>query len=281
MRLLGCQMDLVKPAEVFQYVEGVLKAGRKAIVANHNLHSLYLTKKDGEVRRFFEIADLIEIDSTPLIAWARLIGENSRGFHRCTYLDWRDDFWSRTAAQGWRVYFLGGAEDVAAKAADRIRTEWPGVDLRTHHGFFDMAEGSRENAAIVEEIQTFAPHILLVGMGMPRQEIWIARNYERLPDCVMFSVGGAFDYEAGVQKPCPRWMGRMGVEWLFRLAGNPRRLFNRYCVEPWSLIGPALDDLRQMARRRRHAQSRRGTIHYVPPRPNGTRQERKLMGLDG
>jgi N-acetylglucosaminyldiphosphoundecaprenol N-acetyl-beta-D-mannosaminyltransferase len=274
-------MDLVKPAEVFRFVEMAIEAGRKAIVANHNLHSLYLTKKDAEVRRFFEMADLIEIDSTPLIAWARLIGENSRGFHRCTYLDWRDDFWARAAAQGWRVYFLGGAADVAEQAADRIRAEHPGVNLATHHGYFDMAEGSAESAAIVAEIAAFAPQILLVGMGMPRQEVWIARNYEQLPTCVMFSVGGAFDYEAGVQKPCPRWMGRAGVEWLYRLASNPRRLFSRYCIEPWSLIGPALGDLRQAARRRRHAHTRRSEIRYLPPRPNAARQERKAIGLDG
>jgi N-acetylglucosaminyldiphosphoundecaprenol N-acetyl-beta-D-mannosaminyltransferase len=82
-------------------------------------------------------------------------------------------------------------------------------------------------------------------MGMPRQEAWIADNLAALPDCVVFNVGAAFDYEAGAQKAAPRWMGRLGVEWLFRLVSDPRRLFVRYCVEPWRLAGPAIADLSQ------------------------------------
>jgi N-acetylglucosaminyldiphosphoundecaprenol N-acetyl-beta-D-mannosaminyltransferase len=78
---------------------------------------------------------------------------------------------------------------------------------------------------------------------MPRQEIWITQNFEALPDCAIFSVGAAFDYEAGVQKSAPRWMGKAGVEWLYRLAADPKRLFRRYCVEPWSLLDLIYDDL--------------------------------------
>jgi len=280
VRILGCTMDLVKPAEVFRFVEGVLGAGRKTIVANHNLHSLYLNQKNPEVRDFFQRADLIEIDSTPLIFWARLIGEQSRPFHRCTYLDWRDDFWRLATERGWRVFFLGSAAEACDKAAAKIRGDWPGVRLATHHGYFDMAPGSVENEAVLWEIDAFQPHILLVGMGMPRQEVWVSRNYDRLPNCAVFTVGGAFDYEAGVQKPSPRWMGRLGVEWLFRLASNPRRLFFRYCVEPWSLIGPACADLWQVARRRRLAKWRGAEIRYLPPRPRTERQDRKLAARD-
>ena len=80
-------------------------------------------------------------------------------------------------------------------------------------------------------------------MGMPRQEVWLLRNRHRLPPCVVFSVGAAFDYEAGVQIAAPRWIGRVGLEWLFRLAIDPRRLFYRYCVESWFLLGPAGRDI--------------------------------------
>ena len=86
---------------------------------------------------------------------------------------------------------------------------------------------------------------------MPRQEAWIARNLAALPDCVILNVGAAFDYEAGVQRAAPRWMGRVGLEWLYRLAHDPRRLFRRYCVEPWSLAGPAARDVLTALRRRR------------------------------
>ena len=99
------------------------------------------------------------------------------------------------------------------------------------------------------EINAFAPHILLVGMGMPRQEAWIVRNHSALGPCAIFSVGAAFDYEAGAQRAAPRWMGKVGLEWLFRLAADPGRLFTRYCIEPWFLVRRALADLFRTVRR--------------------------------
>lgn len=104
-------------------------------------------------------------------------------------------------------------------------------------------DNAAEAAAVTDAISAARPDVLLVGMGMPRQERWVARFRDRLPPCVILTVGAAFDYEAGVTPTPPRWSGRLGVEWLFRFAAEPRRLFFRYFIEPWSLIGPALADL--------------------------------------
>ena len=242
-RVLGGTMDLVKSTEVFHYVARKIDAGEKAIVANHNLHSLYLIQNNGEIREFFNRADLIEVDSMPLIFWARLNGRPSRRFHRATYLDWRDEFWDRVVENGWRVFFLGSEPGVAEAAREKILAQWPDVQLATHHGYFDMSPGSAENDAIVDEINAFGADIVLVGMGMPRQEVWILRNIDRLRACAAFTVGGAFDYEAGVQRPAPRWLGQFGAEWLYRLVTDPKRKFHRYCIEPFFLVGPALRDL--------------------------------------
>ena len=220
-------------------------------IANHNAHSIYLTKKNPQFAAFFERADLIEVDSTPLIFFTRILGLHSRRFHRCTYLDWRDHFWSVAARKHWRVFYLGGAPGVAEEAARRLATRYPGAEIAVRNGFFDMSPGSEENASVVQQIAEFEPHILFVGMGMPRQELWIADNIEALPQAVILPVGAAFDYEAGVQKAAPRWMGRVGLEWLYRLAHDPRRLFRRYCLEPWSLAGPAVRDVLAALRRRR------------------------------
>jgi len=263
VQLLGGTMDLVKSSEVFHFAAGKIAANKPALVANHNLHSLYLLKRDSELRSFFRMADLVEVDSIPLILWARLVGRRSRRFHRCTYLDWRDEFWATAERNGWRVYFVGGQSGVAEIAADKIRSQWPGVRLKTHHGYFDVTDGSPENERVIDEINRFSPNVLLVGMGMPRQEAWIVRNYENLPACVTFTVGGAFDYEAGVQLPCPRWAGQLGVEWLFRLLTNPK-LLSRYVIEPWSLMGLALADLVSAARRRVNAILAMKTANIFP-----------------
>jgi N-acetylglucosaminyldiphosphoundecaprenol N-acetyl-beta-D-mannosaminyltransferase len=267
VEVLGGLMDLVKPAEVFHFARNKIAAGQKAIVANHNLHSLHLIKHDAEFRSFFEQADLIEVDSIPLLLWARLVGRPSRRFHRCTYLDWRDDFWAMAEQSGLRVFFVGGEAGVADAAAERIRREWPGLELTTHHGYYDTTPGSAENAAVVAEINRYKPDILLVGMGMPRQETWVVRNYPDLPPCVVFTVGGAFDYEAGAQLASPRWIGQIGLEWLFRLATNPR-LFGRYVIEPWSLLGPAFADLGRAVRQRLAPERDDAPHEAFPPATN-------------
>ena len=241
--ILGQPMDLVKPEEVLHHIQQAVRQGAKTLIANHNLHSLYLMQKQPELGAFYDRADLIEVDSTPLLAFSRVLGLHSRGFHRCTYLDWRDHFWSVANREGWRVLSVGGAPGVGDEAARRLKLRYPDADIAIHHGFFDAGPGSSENAAVLDRITAFKPHILFVGMGMPRQELWIAENFERLPDCVILSVGAAFDYEAGVQSAAPRWMGRAGVEWAYRLLHDPKRLFVRYCVEPWTLLPLALRDI--------------------------------------
>lgn len=245
LTLMGGAMDPVTPTQVLGFVARQVERRRKGVIANHNLHSLYLTPRTPRMADFYGRADLIQIDSIPLILWGKVLGHAIERSHRSTYLDWRDQFWQLAADRGWRVFLLGSAPGVADTMADRLRTMWSQLIVATQHGYFDLAPDSAANAAVVERINAFRPDVVLVGMGMPLQERWIAENIDRLTSGVLFSVGGAFDYEAGVQVPAPRWLGMMGLEWLFRFAMQPRRLFSRYFVEPWSLAGAMLDDLRQ------------------------------------
>lgn len=245
VRLLGETMHLVRPHEVMELVSGWVAGGEKIVVANHNLHSLHLLRRLPEMRRFYDLADLVEIDSVPLIVFGKLLKFSTRVEHRCTYLDWRDLFWPLAEKSGWRVAYVGGADGVAAEAARRLQQRYPGLTISPHSGFFDATPNSEDNQRLLAALESFRPHVLFVGMGMPRQEVWIADHYAALPACVIFNVGAAFDYEAGIQVPAPRWIGRIGLEWLFRLVHNPRRLFVRYCVEPWTLVRPALADIRR------------------------------------
>ena len=242
-RLLGASMDMVTAGQVLDFVADAAQRGGKAIVANHNLHSLHLVRTDRDMAAMYERADLIAIDSMPLVLWGKLLGAPFARAHRSTYLDWRDQFWATAASRRWRVFYLGAAPGVAEEAARRLMQRWPGVEIATRHGYFDQTSGSAENQAVIDEINDFRPHVLMVGMGMPLQEAWIGRNFEALRRGVVIPVGGAFDYEAGVQLASPRLLGHMGVEWLFRLACQPRRLFSRYMIEPWRLLFPAIGDL--------------------------------------
>lgn len=265
VHMLGQLVDLVKPEEVLHHVQTAVAEGRKTIVANHNLHSLYLIQKNPEMRAFYAQAEMVEVDSTPMIWFSRTLGLHSRGFHRCTYLDWRAHFWSVANRRKWRVAYIGGEPGVSETAAERLNAVYPHAQILTRHGFFDASAGSADNAALMADIMAFNPQILFVGMGMPRQEAWILRNLELLPNCVIFSVGAAFDYEAGTQKPAPRWMGRAGVEWAYRLVQDPKRLFRRYCVEPWSLIPLAISDIRAARRRKAGLAPKEAREFGAPP----------------
>ncbi len=253
VRLMGQPIDLVTCTEVMRFLARKVAGGRQSAIANHNSHSLYLIDRHPEMRAFYDKVDLVEADSMPLILWGKLMGEPISRGHRCTYLCWRDEFWEMADRNGWRVFYLGGGPGVAETAAERLRGIAPGAEIRVRDGYFDISPGSAENAQVVAEIAAFEPHVLFVGMGMPRQEIWLERNYDALPPTVMLPVGAAFDYEAGVQQAAPRWTGRIGLEWAFRFLNDPTRLFTRYFVEPWSLLPLALRDIsdRVAPRRRR------------------------------
>lgn len=244
VRLLGGDVDLVVPRDVLRRVDrGVAAAGKPVLIANHNAHSLFLLRRSAPLRAFFAQADLIQIDSVPLILWGRLLGLPLKREMRSTYLDWRDDFWRLAEARRWRVFYLGGAPGVAETAAARLGERYRKVAIGVHHGYFDQAPASSENRQVLAQIAAFEPHVVLVGMGMPLQEIWALENRAALGCGAILTVGAAFDYEAGVQTAAPRWTGRLGVEWLARLIGQPRRLAGRYLVEPWSLLGPAIGDV--------------------------------------
>lgn len=241
--VLGQQMDLMTGRQVLEWVVYAARGRRRAIVANHNLHSLYLVERNPEMARLYGMANLIQVDSMPLIRFAQMTGKPAKAEHRSTYLDWRDDFWGLAQRFGLRVFYLGGEPGIATGAVRMMEMAYPDVRFSGHDGFFDVTRDGADNQRVLSTIRRFAPDILMVGMGMPRQEVWIADNFEDLPPCVVMPVGAAFDYEVGAQKAAPRWMGDWGVEWLYRLCSDPKRLASRYLYEPWFLLKPAYRDL--------------------------------------
>jgi N-acetylglucosaminyldiphosphoundecaprenol N-acetyl-beta-D-mannosaminyltransferase len=229
VRLLGGEVDLITPWDVLRRIDGAAIAdGGPALIANHNAHSLFLLRRSAQLRAFFAEADLIQIDSVPLIVWGRLLGLPLTRAMRSTYLDWRDDFWRLAEARRWRVFYLGGAPGVAESAAARLSARYPNVQIGHRHGFFDRDRDSGENRQVLAQIAAFDPHVLLVGMGMPLQEAWTLENRTAIRRGAILTVGAAFDYEAGAQTAPPRWTGPLGVEWLARLIGQPGRLAGRY-----------------------------------------------------
>lgn len=237
--LLGVQVHALTIPDLNAQIAQAVADGQMRVIGNHNLHSVYLNSRDEKMRRFNRQADLIHIDGMPLVVWGRLLGYPLRAEHRVTFMDWVWSLMEEAARQGWRVFYLGGKPGVAERAAQVLRARYPGLCIETRHGYFEPAE----NEAILAQIAAFAPQVLMVGMGMPRQEHWVLDNREGIRANAVLLSGACFDYIAGAVPTPPRWMGRLGLEWLFRLATEPARLAKRYLVEPWSIIPLALKDL--------------------------------------
>lgn len=123
------------------------------------------------------------------------------------------------------VYFLGATNGVADEAARQLRARIPGLQLRAHHGYFPPAETDR----VLADISAFGTGIIFVGMGDPGQQLWIDAHRPHLPPAVL-TCGGLFDWLSGSNPRAPRWMIRAGLEWLWRLVLEPRRLGQRYLV---------------------------------------------------
>jgi N-acetylglucosaminyldiphosphoundecaprenol N-acetyl-beta-D-mannosaminyltransferase len=218
-------------------VEQGIREQQKWIIANHNLHSVYLFHRHARVREFYARARWIHIDGMPLVALGRLYGYQLLRSHRVTLADWTFPLMELAAKSGWRVFHVGSSKRCAEKGAAALRRLFPNLQLETSEGFFDARYESQENEALVERINAYKPDLLMVGMGMPRQEFWTQENFSRLQaHVILSSTGAALDYIAGEVPTPPRWAGRVGLEWAFRLAHDPGRLFTRYFIEPWYIL---------------------------------------------
>jgi N-acetylglucosaminyldiphosphoundecaprenol N-acetyl-beta-D-mannosaminyltransferase len=202
---------------------------QQTIVLSGNVHGFNLAYEQPWLRAFFNQADFVRLDGSGLRLGARLVSQTLP-----PRLTWADFVWDLAAfaePRGDRFFLLGGRPGVAEAAAARLRERHAGLQIAgTHHGFFANRPGHPENEAVLAQIATSRPDILLVGMGMPRQERWIYDNRDRLAATVTMTAGALFDYVSGRLRRPPPLFTATGLEWAGRLLIEPRRLWRRYLV---------------------------------------------------
>ncbi len=233
---MGIKVDLFTINTLMSTLDGAIALQRRFVIANHNLHSLALIRKDPLMAEFYNIADTVHIDGMAIILIGRALGCALKRENRITYVDWMPHLMATAALKQWRICYLGSKPGVGEAAAKVLRKHFEGLHIVTHHGYFDVTS-TDENGAVLDFVNTSVPDLLLVGMGMPRQECWILENLNDLPNTIILPCGAALDYAAGFVPTPPRWTGWFGVEWLYRLLSEPRRLWYRYLIEPWGLVG--------------------------------------------
>lgn len=173
-------------------------------------------------------AHMVLPDGTPLVWVSQARGQ--RQMQRVSGPDIMLHLCETGVRRGWRHYFYGGAEGVAGDLSQMLQRRFPGLIVAGTHTPPFRALSSEERARDVARINAAQPHILWVGLGCPKQEIWMRENTPQLTGSVVIGVGAAFDFHGGRIPRAPLWMRRNGLEWLHRLGCEPARLWRRYLV---------------------------------------------------
>lgn len=245
---VGVRVGAYTVADLNACIARAVAANERIVIANHNMNSVSLVRRDATMRAFYDDADVVHVDGMPLVFLGRALGYPLAREHRVTYVDWVPALMAEAARAGWRVFALGGKPGVADQAANRLRERHPTLAIRVRHGYFDQRPSSAESLAVLDEIADFAPQVLMVGLGMPRQEYWVHAHRARIAANATLLSGAALDYVAGAVPTPPRWAGRWSLEWAFRLSAEPRRLARRYLITPWPVLGLFIRDwLRRIA----------------------------------
>ena len=239
IRVLGYRVHPLSGSEVVEQIDAAVSARQRLVMANINLHAMAVMFESPAMARLLSQPDArVMIDGTPIIWFANLFGHNLPLSKRTTSLDFYDDMFVLGQKKGWRFGYVGATPETLELGLAELRRRIPGLDIDGRHGYFDLADesaGSAQNA-IVDWMNARSHDVVIVGMGMPRQEEWIERIQARVNTLVFLPTGAYLDYQVGKQKITPRWMGPVGIEWLYRLVNSPRRLAYRYLIEPLVLM---------------------------------------------
>ncbi|HEY6201475.1 MAG TPA: WecB/TagA/CpsF family glycosyltransferase [Candidatus Limnocylindria bacterium] len=216
--VLGVGFDRVDLAGAAERILRRLDAGERTFVITANPEFVMLTRQDAEVAQIARAADLVVADGSGITAASRLLGDP---LPRVAGRLLVDALVPHLAQRRAPVFFLGAAPGVGERAAAEVRRRAPGfVVAGVHAGSAEPAD----DPVSIERIRQSGAQVLFVAYGMPKQERWIARNLAALPSMrVAVGVGGVFDQLAGVQKVPPALLHAVGLEWLWRLAREPRR----------------------------------------------------------
>ncbi|MCA9238688.1 MAG: WecB/TagA/CpsF family glycosyltransferase [Planctomycetales bacterium] len=238
IRLFGINIDRVTLSEateqLLRWAREESNGGCRYVVTPNVDHAVMFQHRD-DLRAAYADAAMVLADGAPLIGASRLLGR--RLPERVAGSDLVPSLLaaaSRDAEAPLRVFLLGAGPGVAQRAAARIESRWPGVKVvGTHCPPLGFEQNPHENNAAIEAVNQAAPDVLVIGLGAPKQELWAHQHREQLRAKVALCAGATIDFLAGEKRRSPVWMRRTGLEWLHRLASEPRRLASRYARDAW------------------------------------------------
>ena len=232
VNVLGIGVSAITMADALAWIDHWIARRANQYICVTGVHGVMESQLDPALRVIHNRAGLVTPDGMPLVWISRLRGH--RGVERVYGPDLMLACCESSVAKGYRHFFYGGATGVPERLSERLHKRFPGLQIAGQWSPPFRELTTLEEAELIERINAARPDIVWIGLSTPKQERWMARYVGRISAPVLIGVGAAFDMHAGVKKQAPRWMQRSGLEWLFRLGAEPRRLWRRYLINnPW------------------------------------------------
>jgi len=252
VNVLGCRVDRVDESEAAERIMQLMRDGVPAHVVTLGAEMAVLASTDERYRNVINAAAIVVPDTLGVVLATRLLGRGMRG--RVAGIELAERLLERCAREAIAVYLLGAPAGVAQKAASELAIRLPGLRIvGTEHGYFIPDE----EADVARRIRDSEACLILVGMGFPNQEYWIARNLDRVGPAVCVGVGGSLDVWSGRLERAPDSVRRAGMEWLYRLFREPHRL-RRQLALPRFAAQVAAQAIRQRFDGKREGGSEKG-----------------------
>jgi len=212
----GVKVDNITLKEAVKRIEEFLSSSRNHLVVTPNPEIIVACQKDQQLKEIINSSDLRVPDGISMVVVSRILGHPLK--ERVTGIDLMLKIVELSSVKGYKIFLLGGDLGVAEAAAQKLRAQYPSLNIvGTHHGYFGCDE------EVVKAIKEARPHILFAGLGGGRQEKWLHRHLKKLNVSVAMGVGGSLDVISGRKKRAPRWVQNLYLEWLYRLITEPSR----------------------------------------------------------
>lgn len=235
MKFMNIEIDNLTMEEALQSIDSIIRKNTGAYIVTPNVDHIVKLEKNRELQKVYANADLILTDGKPLLWIAKWYGKPIK--EKVSGSDLFPRLCGLAAKKGYKMFFLGAAEGVAEKAADRLSRRYQGLRIAgTYSPPYGFEKDQNELEKIKKMIKQAAPDILIVALGCPKQEIFMYRHCKELSVPVSLGLGASLDFEAGEIKRAPKWMADHGLEWLFRITQDPRRLAKRYLIDDMEIF---------------------------------------------
>ncbi|MCI0440613.1 MAG: WecB/TagA/CpsF family glycosyltransferase [Chloroflexi bacterium] len=227
--ILGARLDRASMSEIMARLDGFVQEATPHHGVTVNLQFISEARKDPSFASILNNADLAVADGKPLLWISRILGAPIAS--RITGHDLLEECAALSQRKGYSMFLLGGSEGSAAQAVSKLRETYPGLRVEgSEHGKFSRSGEPERKDELVRMVREFRPDFLMVALGCPKQEFFIRRYMHELNVPVCIGIGGTLDVFTGRLKRAPRWMQRAGLEWVYRLQQEPKRLWKRYIL---------------------------------------------------